>query len=70
MAHHLGLSVIAEGVEDQAQLSFLKAEKCEYAQGYLFSAPMKQDSAEKWLLDQPCMERAGVFGIEPFPGPA
>ena len=40
LAHNLGLSVIAEGVETQAQLSTLKKFKCEEFQGYLKSRPV------------------------------
>ncbi|OUS31258.1 hypothetical protein A9Q99_04480 [Gammaproteobacteria bacterium 45_16_T64] len=39
MAHKLGLKVVAEGVEDNAQLEFLKQNKCDYIQGYLFGKP-------------------------------
>lgn len=37
MAHSLGLKVVAEGVETEAQLSHLTSQGCESAQGYLFS---------------------------------
>ncbi len=40
MAHSLGLSVVAEGVETMEQLKFLKKHKCEEYQGYLFSKPV------------------------------
>ncbi|UCD34026.1 MAG: EAL domain-containing protein [Nitrospiraceae bacterium] len=40
MAHCLGLQTIAEGVETQEQLSFLRKERCDQYQGYLFSKPL------------------------------
>ena len=51
MAHGLGLTVVAEGVETQAQLDFLKAHHCDYAQGFLFSRPLSADSMSKLLKD-------------------
>lgn len=40
MAQNLGLKVIAEGVETQAQRDWLKEAGCDYAQGYFFSEPV------------------------------
>ncbi|MEO7918104.1 MAG: EAL domain-containing protein, partial [Thermoanaerobaculia bacterium] len=40
LAHSMGLEVVAEGVETEAQLAALRAEGCDFAQGYLISAPV------------------------------
>lgn len=40
MAHHLGLQVVAEGVENNEQLAFLERNGCDKAQGYYFSPPL------------------------------
>ena len=39
LSHSLGLRVVAEGVEHEEQLSFLRANSCDLVQGYLFGAP-------------------------------
>ena len=40
MSHHLGIKVIAEGVEKPAHLKFLAERNCDEAQGYYFSRPV------------------------------
>ena len=40
MAHGLGLKVVAEGVETEAQFDHLREQACDFAQGYLFSKPV------------------------------
>ena len=49
MAHKLGLKVIAEGVETEAQRDMLAAAGCDYAQGYFFSRPLPAEDFEKLL---------------------
>jgi diguanylate cyclase (GGDEF)-like protein/PAS domain S-box-containing protein len=55
MGRNLGISVLAEGVETQAQLDFLRGMGCDAAQGYLFSAPRPAAQARRWLIghDEP-----------------
>jgi predicted signal transduction protein with EAL and GGDEF domain len=43
MAKSLSLKVIAEGVENEAQMSFLRAHQCDEIQGYYFSKPLSTD---------------------------
>ncbi len=40
LGHSMSLEVVAEGIEDQAQEAFLKAEGCDMGQGYLYSRPV------------------------------
>ena len=49
LAHNLGLQVIAEGVETSHQLEYLKALKCQYGQGFLFSRPGDSEQATQFL---------------------
>ena len=41
--HDLGMTVVAEGVEDPEQWEFLKEQGCDLIQGYLFSEPLDED---------------------------
>jgi diguanylate cyclase (GGDEF)-like protein/PAS domain S-box-containing protein len=44
MTHNLRLKVVAEGVETQAQMDFLRAHGCDEIQGYYFSRPLAEDA--------------------------
>ena len=57
MARELKLKVVAEGVETEAQLAFLRTHSCDQAQGYLISKPVPAAELERWLTDA-----AGTFG--------
>ncbi len=48
----LGLKIIAEGVETDDQLAFIKETECDVYQGFLFSRPLPVDEAERLLADQ------------------
>lgn len=49
MAHHLSLSVVAEGVETKSQIDFLKGSRCDIFQGYYFAKPMPCVDLEAFL---------------------
>ena len=50
LSRNLGLKVVAEGVETNAQLEFLRQQGCEEAQGYYFSRPVPADQLIAWHL--------------------
>ncbi|MFZ1498201.1 MAG: EAL domain-containing protein, partial [Giesbergeria sp.] len=49
LAHHLGLVVVADGVETEGQHAFLDRLGCDVCQGYLFSRPLPLDALRQWL---------------------
>jgi diguanylate cyclase (GGDEF)-like protein len=49
LAHRFGLSVVAEGVEDEATLRVLQQRHCDVVQGYLFGKAMPCDAFQHWL---------------------
>jgi EAL domain-containing protein (putative c-di-GMP-specific phosphodiesterase class I) len=49
MAHDLNLKVVAEGVETEEQLAFLRTSGCDETQGYLFSKPVPGEDFEKLI---------------------
>jgi len=49
MSNSLGKEIIAEGVETESQLEFLKRQGCRYIQGYYFSKPLPVDEFEKFV---------------------
>lgn len=49
MAHNLDLKVVAEGVETDIQLDYLKKESCNYIQGYLLSRPLNQEQLTPFI---------------------
>ena len=51
MAHNLRLQVIAEGVETQSQLAYLRHHGCDHMQGYYFSRPVATDAFQQLLTE-------------------
>jgi predicted signal transduction protein with EAL and GGDEF domain len=51
LAHSLKLNVVAEGVETEGQLSFLKSHDCDHVQGYIFSHPLAEENFLKTMKD-------------------
>ncbi|WP_243490176.1 putative bifunctional diguanylate cyclase/phosphodiesterase [Massilia violaceinigra] len=66
LAKHLGLSVVAEGVETEAQLDYLDQRGCQYIQGYLTGKPMPAHAAMAALKED---LYASLMPIEPQAGP-
>ncbi|MDP3211309.1 EAL domain-containing protein [Methylotenera sp.] len=50
LGKNLGMKLVAEGVETEAQLAFLKMHHCDTAQGYLHSRPIPANEAEHYLI--------------------
>jgi diguanylate cyclase (GGDEF)-like protein/PAS domain S-box-containing protein len=56
LAHTLGMDAVAEGVENMAQIEFLRRHRCDEIQGYLISRPMSAENLED-LFDQDLLPR-------------
>ncbi|TDL63989.1 EAL domain-containing protein [Rhodococcus qingshengii] len=52
MANNLNLDVIAEGVETEEELKFLKLNGCRVVQGYVFSPPISGEDFERTFLEE------------------
>lgn len=64
MARHLGLDVVAEGVETEQELRFLQAQGCESFQGYYFSRPLPISEFTELLRCQAAGERLCVPAVQ------
>ena len=49
LSHDLDMDVVAEGIEEHAELSWLRAQGCRYGQGYLMARPMPFEEAHGYL---------------------
>ena len=61
MSHGLGLKVIAEGIENQAQLKYLAELDCDYGQGYHFNKPIDAEDFEKFMLQHAASQHDLMF---------
>ncbi|MGJ8692296.1 MAG: EAL domain-containing protein [Thalassotalea sp.] len=52
LAHNMGLTVVAEGIEDEFSLKWLAQHKCELGQGYFISRPQSVEKITAWLKTQ------------------
>lgn len=51
MARHLGIKVVAEGVEDIDDWAYLQKMDCDLAQGYFIARPMPADGFGEWIIE-------------------
>jgi len=65
LARHLGMGVVAEGVETEEQLLVLKNVGCELGQGFWFSAPLDGAGAEVLLAQDACRRTGGLVRVAP-----
>ena len=64
LAHGLGFKTIAEGVETQAQVNFLRTHGCDEIQGYFFSKPLTADAFASLLAQGGVLTGAGNQNIK------
>ncbi|MDO8351726.1 MAG: EAL domain-containing protein, partial [Gallionella sp.] len=64
MAHSLGMSTLAEGVETKEHADMLREMGCDYAQGYFFSRPIAMNELKKLYV--PCADGKVYLGDKEF----
>jgi diguanylate cyclase (GGDEF)-like protein/PAS domain S-box-containing protein len=67
LAHNLGMSVVAEGLETPDQVAFLQGCDCDFGQGFYFAAPLSREAAEGLLQGLPAL--AFLQRNRPAPAP-
>ena len=66
LGKNLGLDVIAEGVETEGQLEYLREQGCDIAQGYLYARPEAPDDVTDWLATN---QRVSSTHVRSVPAP-
>ena len=57
LAHHLGLQIIAEGIEDHGVRERLRRLGCDFGQGFLYAQSMDPDRLPAWELENSSQSR-------------
>ena len=63
LGHSLDMEVVAEGVETEGQLMFLRGQGCDAVQGFLYSAPMAAAALPTWLTEFNRRARPNVLSL-------
>jgi EAL domain-containing protein (putative c-di-GMP-specific phosphodiesterase class I) len=58
LAHDLGMEVVAEGAETEAEIMELTEAGCEYAQGFVYGRPMSAQMVQQMVRRRPAVARA------------
>ncbi len=69
MAEKLGLQIVAEGVETEAERDLLAEMRCPFGQGYLYAGPLTQVEATRWLSRPPPGPDSGLTTLVPNQSP-
>ncbi|MCB2031581.1 MAG: EAL domain-containing protein, partial [Rhodoferax sp.] len=69
LGHALGMQVVAEGVEHEAEAALLRQSGCDALQGYLFARPMPAHELQTWLRERVIAEASPVQRTLPAPEP-
>ncbi|MGK5024203.1 sensor domain-containing phosphodiesterase [Janthinobacterium sp. RB2R34] len=69
LSQDLGLRVVAEGVENEAVLAFLRQAGCDEAQGYWFARPLETEAFTAWYVGR-MVERGQQLSLNSMPGAA
>lgn len=65
LAQSLNMRAVAEGVETEVQMAYLRSLKCDEAQGYLLGRPMSAQAASKLLTDQNTLIATHTIPLDP-----